>query len=300
MESDVFLTWDNLANTFNLAVTDPSGTQTSTGSNLLAAVYGLQDSLGFAAPAAGNWFTTVYGLKGQSTGTVGVGIPDTLRGTVTNYYGTFSGIDDTNSSPYGPFIRKAITLRLMDSKTSTAFQPDANVTRGDMAVVLASDCWIRQNQLNPVNFSDVPASLASYVQAVTSAGGPMRDTFMQGGAVMSDSGSTTGIMSTDSFYPAANVTRADLAKWLVRALGKDADAQAAMSTATTFSDDADIPAGARGYVVVANSLGLMTGFANPSQIEGSPVTYSWKPSANVTRGALALTMDKWWDIFMTP
>ena len=183
--------------------------------------------------------------------------------------------------------------------SSTAFSPDANVTRGEMAKVLASDCWIRQSQISPLNFSDVPASLAPYVQAVTSAGGPMRDTFMQGGAVMSDS-SSGSIMSTDSFFPGANVTRADLAKWLVRALGKDADAQAAMGNATTFSDDADIPADARGYIVVANRIGLMTGYADPSQIEGSPVTYSWRPLSNVTRGALALTMDKWWDIFMTP
>lgn len=310
VESDVFLTWDNTANTFNLAVTDPSGTQTSTGSNALAAVYGLQASLGFAAPAAGDWFTTVYGLKGQSTGTPGVGVPDTLHGTVTNYYGTFSGIDDANGSPYASYIRKAITLRLMDSKNSTSFLPDANVTRGDMAVILASDCWIRQSQLNPFPFTDVPESLVPYVQAVTTAGGPMRDTFMLGGAVMSSSpllasgvgGPTTDAMADagSSFMPNVNVTRANLATWLVRALGKDADAQTAMNTATTFSDDSSIPAEARGYIVVANNLGLMTGYANPSQIEGAPVTYSWQPSRYVTRGALALTMDKWWDIFMTP
>jgi len=103
-----------------------------------------------------------------------------------------------------------------------------------MAKVLASDCWIRQSQITPSVFEDVPASLAPYVQAVTSAGGPMRDTFMQGGAVMFDSsqadesggppqGATIG-----GFNPSGNVTRADLATWLVRALGKDADAQAAM------------------------------------------------------------------------
>jgi serine protease AprX len=291
VESDVFLTWDNPANTFNLAVTDPSGTQVSTGSNLLAAVYGLQASLGFAAPAAGDWFTTIYGLKGQSTGTPGVGIPDTLDLNVTNYYGTFSGIDDANSSPYAPYIRKAITLRLMDSVSSTSFSPGASVTRGDIAVVLASDCWIRQNQIAPFTFNDVPASLAPYVQAVTSAGGPMRDTFMQSGPVIASQG---------AFSPSVTVTRADLAVWLVRALGKEADAQAAMNTVTTFSDDAAIRPGVRGYVVVANSIGLMTGFANPSDIEGQPVTYSWQPTTDVTRGALALTMDKWWDIFMTP
>src|SRR6185503_5788674 len=115
VESDVFLTWDNLANTFNLAVTDPNGTQTSTGSNLLAAVYGLQASLSFNGPLAGNWFTTIYGLKGQSTGTIGIGIPDTLHGSVTNYYGVFSGLDDVGNSAYAPYIRRAVTLRLMDS-----------------------------------------------------------------------------------------------------------------------------------------------------------------------------------------
>jgi serine protease AprX len=308
VESDVLLTWDNTANTFNLAVTDPSGTQISTGSNLEAAIYGLQESLGFAAPAAGDWFTTIYGLKGQSTGTVGVGVPDTLHLSVTNYYGTFSGIDDTNSSPYGPYIRKAITLRLVDSADSTSFQPDANVTRGEVARILASDCWIRQSQLNPFPFTDVPESLVPYVQAVTAAGGPMRDTFMLGGATMSSTsladsqpgGPNPVTDGASSFQPDGSVMRADLAVWLVRALGKDADAQAAMSTATTFSDDASIPPAARGYVVVASNIGLMPGFANPSQIEGAPVTYSWQPSGLITRGALALTMDKWWDIFMTP
>ena len=57
-----------------------------------------------------------------------------------------------------------------------------------------------------------------------------------------------------------------------------------MNTATTFTDDSDIPASARGYVVVANSLGLMPGFADGAPVEGSPVTYSSPPASNVTRG----------------
>ena len=290
VESDVFLTWDNPANTFNLAVTDPSGTQTSTGSNLLAAVYGLQASLGFAAPAQGDWFTSIYGLKGQSTGTVGVAVPDTLHLSVTNYYGIFSGVDDTTDSPYGPYIRKAITLRLMDSVDSSNFQPDANITRAEAAKVLASDCWIRQNQINAPVFSDVPDALVPYVQALTSPGGPMRDTFMLGGPVLDG----------PYFSPNASVSRAQLAIWLVRALGKEADAIAAMNTATTFTDDAQISPSARGYVVVASSIGLMPGFANQSAYEGAPVTYYWKPVGYVSRGALSVAMDKWWDIFMTP
>src|SRR5262249_19330642 len=154
IETDVFLTWDNPANTFNLAVTDPNGTQVSTGSNLLAAVYGLQASLSFNGPMAGNWFTTVYGLKGQSTGTTGIGVPDTLHGSITTYYGTFTGLDDIGNSPYAPYIRGAVTLRLMDSISSELFAPSMRLTRADAAQIIAADCWMRQSQINPLPFTD--------------------------------------------------------------------------------------------------------------------------------------------------
>jgi serine protease AprX len=293
IETDVFLTWDNPANTFNLAVTDANGLQTSTGSNLLAAVYGLQASLSFNGPVAGNWFTTVYGLKGQSTGTTGIGVDDTLHGSITNYYGVFNGLDDVGSSPYASYIRRAVTLRLMDSVAIDSFSPQASVTRGEAAQTIAADCFLRQSQLQPMTFTDVPADLAPYVQAVTSPGGPLRDTFMASRAVMSGATST-------SFDPYGEVFRVDLAVWLVRAMGKEADAQAAMSTPTTFSDDASIPSWARGYVVVASNTGLMPGYADESPVPGAPVTYSWRASATVTREMLAFTMDKWYDVFMTP
>jgi serine protease AprX len=272
-------------------VTDPGGVQTSTGSNLTAAVYGLQASMTFSAPAAGNWLTTVYGLKGQSTGTVGGGVPDTLHGTIMSYYGTFSGLADVDGSPYAPFIRRAVVRRLMDSADGTNFLPDALLTRGQMAVLVASDCWIRQSQIAPLAFSDVPAALAPYVQAVTTAGGPLRDTFMQAGPVAGGTG---------LYQPDGTVSRAEVAKWLVRALGKEADAQAAMATVTSYSDDAQIPDGARGYVVVATNIGLMSGFPDTAPYEGAQLTYSFQPKIAISRGAFAVTINRWYDLFMTP
>jgi serine protease AprX len=293
METDAFISWDSSANTFNLALTDPNGTATSTGSSTTAAVYGLQASLSINNPAAGGWHLDVYGLKGMSTGTTGIGVSDTISASLINYYGTFSGMDDIAGSAYAPFIRRAVTLRLMDSRTANSFAPGAAVTRGEAARILASSCYVRQTQLSASPYTDVPAAIAPYVQAVTAGGGPLRDTFMRAGGIMDGTSPTT-------FSPDNAISRGDLAVWLVRALGKDADARAAMSTATTFSDDSDIPAGQRGYIVVANSLGLMTGFANPGGVEGSPVTYSWQPHSSVSRGALAVTIGKWYDLFMTP
>lgn len=293
IQSDVFITWDNLANTFNLSVTDPNGVNASTGSNLLAAVYGLQQSLAFDYPAAGSWNAQVFGLKGQSTGTAGIGVPDTIHGTVLNYYGTFTGLNDVGNSPYASFIRRAVAMRLMDSRNANTFAPSANLTRAEAAKILASSCWMRQNQLKPMPFTDVSASLAPYVQAVTSASGPMRDVFMEYGSVMTGTSPVT-------FNPNGTVDRASLATWLVRSLGLEADAQANMHASTQFTDDAQIPAAARGYVVVASNIGLMPGFANASPIEGAPVTYSWQPQSNVTRGAMALAIDRWYDLFMAP
>ena len=102
------------------------------------------------------------------------------------------------------------------------------------------------------------------------------------------------------FQPNGTVSRAEVAKWLVRALGKEADAQAAMTTTTSYYDDAQIPADARGYVVVATNLGLMMGFPDPPPFEGAQLTYSFQPKVAVTRGAFAVTINRWYDLFMTP
>ncbi|MEW6734212.1 MAG: S8 family serine peptidase, partial [Acidobacteriota bacterium] len=290
LQSDVFISWDLLANSFNLSVTDPANNRVSTGSNLLAAVFGLEASLSFSQPMAGQWQTTVYGIRGESTGTTGLGVPDTIHGTVLNYYGTFTGLNDINNSPYAAYIRRAVSLRLMDSVSTSNFNPNSYVTRGEIAKIIASDCYVRQNLLNNLPYTDVSASLAPYVQAVTASGAPMRDIFFTSGPIM------TGVNSS-SFNPNGSVIRAEAAVWLVRALGLESLALSKMSNPTNFTDDSEIPTWARGYVVVANEIGLMTGFANPTLIEGAPVTYSWKPNQKVVRGAMAVIITKWYDIF---
>lgn len=68
-----------------------------------------------------------------------------------------------------------------------------------------------------------------------------------------------------------------IAKILVRALGKEADAKAAAGKATTFADNAKITAGARGFVTVAVDLGLTKG------VEGN----KFDPLGLVTRAQIA-------------
>ena len=62
------------------------------------------------------------------------------------------------------------------------------------------------------------------------------------------------------FDPSGPLTRAQIAKIEVVAVGQQAAALAQMQTATSFRDDAGIPAWARGYIVEAVSLGLIRGY----------------------------------------
>lgn len=68
-----------------------------------------------------------------------------------------------------------------------------------------------------------------------------------------------------------------IAKILVRALGKEAEAKAVASKATAFADNAKISAGARGFVTVAVDMGLTKG------VDGN----KFDPLGNVTRAQIA-------------
>ncbi|MNH79780.1 S-layer protein precursor [compost metagenome] len=68
-----------------------------------------------------------------------------------------------------------------------------------------------------------------------------------------------------------------IAKIIVRALGKEADAKAAAAKATTFADNAKISAGARGFVSAAVDLGLTKG------VDGN----KFDPLGLVTRAQIA-------------
>ncbi|RUT36025.1 S-layer homology domain-containing protein [Paenibacillus zeisoli] len=68
-----------------------------------------------------------------------------------------------------------------------------------------------------------------------------------------------------------------IAKIIVRALGKEADAKVAAAKATTFADNAKISAGARGFVSVAVDLGLTKG------VDGN----KFDPLGLVTRAQIA-------------
>ncbi|MGZ4135864.1 MAG: S8 family serine peptidase, partial [Tumebacillaceae bacterium] len=279
--SDLTVAWDSPANLLTVKVTAPDGTATSYGANVLSAVYGTQTSVPLNTPQKGTWKVDVTGAKGL------IGIPDNVHFSYRTYYGTFSGLSDVSGNAFEAAIRTAVSKRLLDSADATNFNPNGLITKGDLAHWIASDFEIRQNQTQALAFTDVSSDLAPYVSAVTSAAAPMRDVFWQGGNVISGNSATL-------FGTSDSVNRTGLAVALVKALGLDALAQQNMSTATTFSDDAQIPANARGYVVVATQKGLLKGYDN-----ATTQTTSFRPSENVNRGAFADSLVNGYNYFIS-
>ncbi len=143
----------------------------------------------------------------------------------------------------------------------------------------------RADNIQPVypqvsDFSDVPSSSPyfGYIEAAYKAG--------------IISGVRQGI-----FDPSGNLTREEIAKIEVLALGDGAAAQALASQATTFKDDRGIPAWARGYINEAVKLGLISGYPNGSFLPNQAITTADTPhflqkftASQVSQGAWSIAV----------
>lgn len=110
------------------------------------------------------------------------------------------------------------------------------------------------------NFSDVPSTSAYYgcIEAAYQAGW------------------IDGIGGT-LFGPSDALTRAQVAKIEVTALGDSTAALSNMNASTAFTDNASIPSWARGYIVEAVQLGLVKGYTDGSFQPNAVITSADEP-----------------------
>jgi len=84
-------------------------------------------------------------------------------------------------------------------------------------------------------------------------------------------------VTAGKFEPGASLTREEIAKIEVLALGDGTAAQALSSQATTFKDDGGIPSWARGYINEAVKLGLVSGYPNGYFLPNKAITVADTP-----------------------
>ncbi len=158
-------------------------------------------------------------------------------------------------SDLGPVSWAAPSIRLLAAEgvvkgtSATTFDPSGTITREALAVILA-----RAFALSGT------VSLAAYPDASSI------DSWARSGVTaMVARGWLKGVGTL--ILPRGNVTRAEAATFLGRAMGVSAT-----SSATAFKDDATIPAWAAGYVDVLASDGIITGFPDGTFRPGDSVT----------------------------
>ncbi len=136
------------------------------------------------------------------------------------------------------------------------FKPDNNITRAEMTKILVKVQGLEEADPDMPQFKDVNPSdwYYGYIEAAARAG------LVKG-------------YETGEFRPNQKITREEIAALICRAMGKESEAASLANVRTEFTDDQDIAAWARGYVVIEFREGIVNGY--PDQ--------SFGPKKNATR-----------------
>jgi len=138
----------------------------------------------------------------------------------------------------------------------TRFEPASSLTRGELARSLALTAGLPQRVPGQPSFTDVATTDPAYPFVETVAGSRARARLMDAPGAR--------------FRPGTSVDRIDFAVFLVRAAGREAEAQARAGTTLGLVDEEKIPTALRGYVAVALELGLIDTLSSPSGFKFDP------------------------------
>ncbi len=136
------------------------------------------------------------------------------------------------------------------------FDPSSSLTRGELARSLSLVADLPQRVPAQPSFTDVALTDPVYPFVETVAGTRARLHLMDA--------------SGPGFQPNSNVDRLDFAIDLVRAVGRETEAQARAGASLGLVDEDKIPADLRGYVAVALEQGLIDTFTTSSGLKFDP------------------------------
>jgi serine protease AprX len=283
-------------NSLNVILVGPDGTSYSSGVSLLFPLY-YDRTVSVTSPQAGDWQIKIDGLHGDAANPVGVGLPETVYGTLAfSKVGSFSGLKDISGNPASSAIQMAVSERLVDGYADGSFKPKQYLTRSELARYLVMGTGIRQSQ--SVSLKDVSAADLPFAQAAVGKGAAIRDGVQtQGGIMLLD---TQG-----NFNPSGEVNRAELAYSLVQALGLENQAKELTGDVTVqykderipVKDSALIPAALRGYVQLALDLNILNASFTVTQgpYDLVPtVEASFNPGKKVTRADYAVAITRYY------
>ncbi len=247
-------------------------------------------------PTPGEWAVEVRGARGlaaapQASSPVALALPDTVNAFVDRTSFVLAPVSDIAGHAYEGEIVHALKFRQLDVGANGKFSPNTVVTRAFFADALRINTPLRQ-AVGASAFSDVAAAQQALMQAVAADGATLRQFDFSTGGLVAPVGA--------QFKPNANLTRLELAVALVRALGRDAEAQAHVGAVTVtnqsgeviiLTDWLDIPADKRGYVQVALNKSFLAPIFTALRMA------KFSPNGTLTRAELAAALNSYRDFF---
>ncbi|MBO9600547.1 MAG: S-layer homology domain-containing protein, partial [Cohnella sp.] len=158
------------------------------------------------------------------------------------------------------------------------FNPNNSVSRQE-AIIIALRFMGIESEANTATAAVIPAALnvkTDYTKYINLA--------LQKKLILIGEETALAKAEPGKSWGSSPATREWMARLLVRAIGKDADAMAAAEETTDFADDAKIDAKLKAYVKVAVDNKLVNGVT--STVKGATVT-QFKPLEEVTRATAA-------------
>jgi serine protease AprX len=283
-------------NPVNLILVAPDGTEYSSGISLLFALYP-DRTASINSPMAGEWKVKIDGLHGDATNPIGVGLPETVQGTISmTKVSGFTGLKDIAGDPAAAAIQMAVSERLVDGYADGSYKPKQNLIRKELARYLVMGTGMRQSQTPTLK--DVSTGDGPFAKAVVVKGAAIRDAVQTHGGVM--------LLDTNgNFNPNGEVNRAELAYSLVQALGLEKQAKEKTGDVTVLykgeripiKDSSSISAALRGYVQLALDLNILNATFQVKQgtYDLSPTVEAiFEPSKKVTRGDYAVAVTRYY------
>lgn len=136
---------------------------------------------------------------------------------------------------------------IVDGYPNGSFQPEGTITRAELTKLFVEAMDLRITQPQDPTFSDVVpgAWYYKYVETAVEAG------LVKG-------------YENGEFHPDARITRQEIAAIVARALDMEEEAAEAALEDTGFTDDEQIAAWAKGYVVIEHREGIVDGYPDKS------------------------------------
>jgi serine protease AprX len=295
--------YGNAGNPLLLDVFDPAGNR-YLANDLFFALYGTKRLVVVVNnPMPGNWTAEVKAITplGNNIGNF-LTFPDRVRKTITSTFITPPAIADIQNHAGRGAIEFALVNGFLSLCGNNSFCPDQALRRKDLARGFTQFGGVRQSL--PLNgggtFGDVSSADRPFVEAVAARGAAIRDREFRYAGVMEGNGS--------NFNPNGTITRAEIARMLVRGVGGEAAAQGHTGDVYVLhngqryvlTDQSQIPAALRGHVHVAINSNMLNVFWT---VEQGPfdlvptLQASFRPTSNVTRADAAVAISRYFAQF---